>query len=458
MVALMLLLGVHFSLWFVTDVTSFSIRENVMPQLQVRQFSLQRGTISLYSGEKFVMNARKTDVVMRSKGNEEELYIQQQTLPQSTTPIIETNKRHWNLDRRYVLSFIGSTFVAAATLATSTTPTNVVNAAEVFGDTNDDGTNLTTQLFNPDGSLKDTELVVEAQERTVQLQPTTAAPAVWVDAVPSSSSSSNNRHITETSTTVTATYPTLKYNIPMKWDQDYIDSTTKERACSRIYAYRIPYPNDSNTGNDSIDSTNDSETTKKTKRRMISSMNSSSSNINSSSTASNRRLQVSDILNALPADDVIRQSLRNADIMGGNVRRPTTTTRIRNDGGSNDSNDTAKTDNNHVYSEFDLAVAPTTCSGGENEDLRLGFCPYDRIFLISATTTYDLPFASNRTSQSSELSVMNQEDNLNSRTASDGISNRPSDYLSVLIVESTRSEWQRANADLRRVRGSFVVS
>ena len=108
-----------------------------------------------------------------------------------------------------------------------------------------------------------------------------------------------------------------------------------------------------------------------------------------------------------------------------------------------------KTGTDRIYSDFDLAVAPTTCSGGENEDLRLGFCPYDRIFLISATTMDDVPVTLTSESTTSDLSNIRADD--------DDAKRRPS-YLSILIVESTRSEWQRANADLRRVRGSFIVT
>ena len=37
-----------------------------------------------------------------------------------------------------------------------------------------------------------------------------------------------------------------------------------------------------------------------------------------------------------------------------------------------------------AYYEYDLAVAPASCVSGQKEDLGLGFCPYDSIVLLSA--------------------------------------------------------------------------
>ena len=79
-----------------------------------------------------------------------------------------------------------------------------------------------------------------------------------------------------------------------------------------------------------------------------------------------------------------------------------------------------KGENEQVYYEFDLAVAPETC-GQSSANLGLGFCPYDTIFLLSATVTED-------------------------------------GKLYVMGVESNYREWKQANADLKRVRSSFVVT
>ena len=352
---------------------------------------------------------------------------------------IDTKRNHnMNQNRRRIISMIGSTIVAAAAIVVEEAEAIDDNKNDIHDKSDDGGTtnnnnnnnnSLTTQLFNPDGSLKDTNQIIAAQERTIQLIPTNAPQIVWVDGILSTSSSSSSSNRVSSNAVITPhSNSLLQYNVPMKWDNDYIDSTTKERACTRIYTYRIPYPNRSGAVSTM---TSDSETNK---RRII---NYSSSN------SANRRLQFSDILNALPNDDIIRQSLMSADVMGGNVRRSSGAS------GVTTATTATKTGTDRIYSDFDLAVAPTTCSGGENEDLRLGFCPYDRIFLISATTMDDVPVTLTSESTTGDLSNIRADD--------DDAKSSPS-YLSILIVESTRSEWQRANADLRRVRGSFIAT
>jgi hypothetical protein len=51
--------------------------------------------------------------------------------------------------------------------------------------------------------------------------------------------------------------------------------------------------------------------------------------------------------------------------------------------------------------------------------LGLGFCPYDIIFLLSATTI--------------------------------------GEYVYVFAIEATKDEWKRASAEIRRVRRSFRI-
>jgi hypothetical protein len=225
----------------------------------------------------------------------------------------------------------------------------------------DDGAGLV--LFNADGSLKDKDsIVLEAQFRTITLPyDNDQLPQIWVDGAAS-------RPVLSTSTSSSI----LQYQLPGKWDNRYVDSTTQERACSRISVYRIPYtPSPSN----------DSSANKKKTRNIATG------------------LSLSEITNALPKDDILRALLVGADLISGQTRR--------------------STDSSTVYSEFDVAVAPATCSGSDPEDLRLGFCPYDRICLLSACPMDD-------------------------------------NELAVLLVESTKQEWQRANAELRRVRRSFT--
>lgn len=75
--------------------------------------------------------------------------------------------------------------------------------------------------------------------------------------------------------------------------------------------------------------------------------------------------------------------------------------------------------NDQTYYEFDMASAPESC-GKSAENLGLGFCPYDNIFLVSATIL---------------------EDRL---------------YSIVVECDSTRI-WKLASSDLKRTRSSFVV-
>ena len=101
-------------------------------------------------------------------------------------------------------------------------------------------------------------------------------------------------------------------------------------------------------------------------------------------------------------------TLSSADIISGRkVKKPMTN--IERDTGSS----TMQT-----YYEFDLAVAPDSC-GKSAENLGLGFCPYDTIVLLSST-------------------IVNEK-------------------MMVIGVTCKKEEWQRASADIKRVRESFYV-
>ena len=73
-----------------------------------------------------------------------------------------------------------------------------------------------------------------------------------------------------------------------------------------------------------------------------------------------------------------------------------------------------------VYYEFDMASAPKSCEDSE-QNLGLGFCPFDRVYLLSATLL-------------------------------------DTGRLYVFCVECDSKEWKQASADLKRVRSSFSVS
>ncbi len=109
---------------------------------------------------------------------------------------------------------------------------------------------------------------------------------------------------------------------------------------------------------------------------------------------------------SISSQGVLPKSLMSADIISGR--------KVTKAASSNDEDGSGK----RKYYEFDLAVAPDTC-GQSAENLNLGFCPYDTIVLISATIV--------------------------------------DEKMMVCGVSCTKDEWKRANADLKRVRGSFFV-
>lgn len=155
----------------------------------------------------------------------------------------------------------------------------------------------------------------------------------------------------------------LSYELPLKWDMSasklYFDRSegVNAQACDKIIVYQAP-------GTVSID-----------------------------------RLEKATrvgIAKSLDVPDGDLQSLATADLINGRS--------VAKDG--------------QRYFEFDMAVAPKTCDKSK-EDLGLGFCPYDSIYLLSATV-FD-------------------------------------DRLYVLAMESNKDEWKRASADLKRVRSSFKV-
>jgi hypothetical protein len=92
------------------------------------------------------------------------------------------------------------------------------------------------------------------------------------------------------------------------------------------------------------------------------------------------------------------KDIRSADLIGGR---------------------TTSKDEGQKYFEFDLAVAPKSCDSSSKENLGLGFCPYESIYLMSATTL--------------------------------------DDKLYVIALQCDKSEWKQASSDLKRVRSSFRV-
>lgn len=234
---------------------------------------------------------------------------------------------------------------------------------------------LTSRLFNPDGSLKDPNTVTEAQERTVSLSfPKTAASDAFIISTDGSQPNSAEEGLK------------VIYKVPTKWNSItssqlplYYDSSEGKngKACNRITVYSVSAPKLDNSVLEK---------------------------------ASKVGIAKSLFMDKLPGK-YFDQGVLKADLISGR-----TTRKPIKDGDVIDE---------QIYYEFDLAFAPLECPAfeeGNKENLGLGFCPYDNIFLVSAT-------------------VIKNEGT-----------------MIVCIVECNKDEWKIANSDLKRVRSSFEVN
>lgn len=253
----------------------------------------------------------------------------------------------------------------------------------------DGGGDLTSQLFNEDGSLKDPNTVVEAQEKSTTVPFSISAPSdgtsvsIATDGVPASTADAAAANIK------------AAYKLPLKWNQDatsslplYYDSSEGKngKACNRITVYSVSAPNLSVT------------TLEK---------------------ASKVGVAKSLFMDQIP-NKYFDQGALKADLIGGRtVRKPIKSIEEGFEGEMDE----------QVYYEFDLAFAPELCpdfAEGNKENLGLGFCPYDNIFLVSAT-------------------VVKASDKDKSGT------------LMVCVAECNKAEWKSSNSDIKRVRSSFVL-
>lgn len=250
---------------------------------------------------------------------------------------------------------------------------------------------LTTELFNPDGSLRDPNSVVSAQDKILNIPfslPTS------INGISMNISTDGGQASPSTSSDDAKTTMIASYKLPLKWNQDatsqlplYYDSSEGKNgpSCNRISIYSVSAP-----------SNLDMKTLEK---------------------ASTNGVGKSLFMDQLPNNYFDKGVLKADLISGRTVRKPIKSLEV--DGGVDE----------QTYYEFDLAFAPTECpdfSGGNKENLGLGFCPYDNIFLISAT-------------------VLNDSDNGKSGT------------LMCCVVECNKDEWKMANSDIKRVRSSFTL-
>lgn len=257
-----------------------------------------------------------------------------------------------------------------------------------------EGGDLTSQLFNPDGSLRDPNSVVSAQENVVDL----------VFPIPSSDSMEKSdginivmsmdavKPISSTSTSASANIK-ASYKLPLKWNRDasstlplYYDSSEGKngKSCNRITIYSITTP-----PNIPLDMTVLEKASKVGVAKSL-------------------------FMDQIP-NSYFDQGVLKADLISGRtVRKPI------------QSIDEKGLMDEQIYYEFDLAFAPLKCDDfmeGNKENLGLGFCPYDNIFLVSATV----------------------------------VRNSDRGTLMCCVVECNKDEWKMANSDLKRVRSSFIL-
>ena len=208
--------------------------------------------------------------------------------------------------------------VGGAGLASLVLPVLTANA--------DDG-DLTSQLFNEDGSLKEGQVLEEAKSRTVAStfpggsgDSTPGKKAlVSVDGVAAASAGEGGSAAVKVS-----------YELPEKWGDastGYLDKSegVNAKSADRISVFQLAGPAEVKTL--------DKATTIGVAKALG--------------------------IQTLPE---YNPSILKADLISGR--------RSNRDG--------------ITYYEYDLAVAPASCASGSKEDLGLGFCPYDSIVLLSA--------------------------------------------------------------------------
>ena len=237
------------------------------------------------------------------------------------------------------------TFLKTAALVATTALVSSSGRPALAADEESGGGDLTSQMFNADGSLKE-GIESEAKFRTINMSFDPAAERiVGVDG--SSPQPGSVR---------------VSYQLPLKWetgDNLYFDRSegVNAKACNRITIYQAP-------GKVAI-----SQLEKAT------------------------RIGIGKALDI--TEDLAEVS--TADLIGGR---------------------TFTADDGQKFFQYECGVAPKTC-GDDSDNLGLGFCPFESLYLLSATVL--------------------------------------DDRLYVFALQCNKSEWKRANADLRRVRSTFSV-
>ena len=227
---------------------------------------------------------------------------------------------------------------------------------------------MTSEMFNEDGSLKEGVMtVIEAKDRSVGV----LFPSNPVDTASSSSSASSSAAIVSTDGATidvgtTQSGISASYTVPDKWTSapDYLDTllAVRKRACDQITVYQVPGTFDDFTILE-----------------------------NASKIGLNKALGFDSV-----QQGIFPKTLPGADIVSG--RKVTKAAAASDTDGEK-----------RKYYEFDIAVAPDSCDGKSADNLGLGFCPYDTIVLISATIVDKKMMVCGVTSTKAEWKIANAD-------------------------------------------------
>jgi len=231
-------------------------------------------------------------------------------------------------------TFISGNFLS--TVAMTSLVLSKKHSPAYAADDYDDFLDLTTQMYNSDGSLKKTNDGLLDKESEAKSLEVTAF-------FPSSSTSETAIVSLDGSQIMNSTIDTdlikTTYQVPGKWTvaPKYIDTLlgSNQKACDRIIIYQVPGKADFNQ-------------------------------LEKATT-----IGVPKALGLRTMEKgIFPEGLLSADTLSGK--------KVKKPDGSQSDGETRK------YYEFDMAVAPDSCNNSA-ENLGLGFCPYDTILLLSAT-------------------------------------------------------------------------
>ena len=304
--------------------------------------------------------------------------------PSSSTLCLATNESSFEESRRDIL--LHTARVAAFSSLLSNTQLAWAGDGEYLYKRKSEDGDLTTKLFNEDGSPKDAVVVAQEKTITVPLSLPRASSSISVSIVEDGVVKTlGQTPSAENTSTVSASY-----KLPLKWNLDPSD--------------KLPLYFDSSEGKNG----------KALQRATIYSVSAPKVSLSTLEKASRAGVASSLFMDKLP-NSYFDQGVAKADLIGGRTSRKPIKSEI--EGGTDD----------QVYYEFDIAFAPKECpdfSAGNKENLGLGFCPYDNIFLVSAT-------------------VLENDDG--------------SGNMIVAVLECNKDEWKIGNSDLKRARTSFTV-